>query len=68
MKMPTAVVLADRGFLAIGSIDLLKPEDQEALAGSASIRASLSLTTLTEPKLLPWRPSAAIGEASCNSF
>jgi hypothetical protein len=80
MRMPTAVVLADRGSFTergpfsdrgpftIGPIDLLKPEDEEALARSASTRASLSPATLPEPELLPWRPSAAIGEPPCNSF
>jgi hypothetical protein len=68
MKMPAAVVLADRGSFAIGAIDLRKPEDQKAPTRSASIRTGLSPATLTEPKLLPWRPSVAIGETSCNSF
>jgi hypothetical protein len=68
MKMPAAVVLADRGFFAVGPIDLLEPMDQEVVARSASIRASLSPATLTEPELLPWQPPAAIGEPSCSSF
>jgi hypothetical protein len=66
--MSAAVILADRGFFIVGPIDLLEPEDQEALARSACIRAGLSPAPLAGTRLLPWRPPAAIGEASCNSF